>query len=61
MSREIKCKLCGYKVGEIRDAKFSKGIVYLCKVCDKKRDADLAQLHRLYAMNSLLLNYCRTS
>jgi hypothetical protein len=56
MSREINCKLCGCKVGEIRDAKLAKGIVYLCKVCDEKREADMARMHRICVMHSQKTN-----
>ena len=35
----IYCKGCNIYLGEIRDAKLKKGIVYLCSDCDTKRVA----------------------
>ena len=42
-ARQIYCAGCGKHMGEIRDAKLRKGIVYLCGTCETKRLAsDLA-------------------
>lgn len=35
----VTCKVCGKYLGEIRDAKLHKKIVYLCDGCDTKRIA----------------------
>ena len=41
--RKISCKGCNKPMGEIRDAKLRKGIIYLCNSCEIKRIAsDLA-------------------
>ncbi len=39
MKKTIYCKGCNTYLGEIRDAKLKKGIVYLCSNCDTKRIA----------------------
>ena len=42
--RSVYCEGCNLYLGEIRDAKLRKGIVYLCKNCETKRIAsDLAR------------------
>jgi len=33
MPREIKCAECGTDLGEIRDARLRRDIVYLCNAC----------------------------
>lgn len=37
--RQINCKGCGKYMGEIRDAKLRKGLVFLCEPCDGRRVA----------------------
>ena len=42
--KQIFCKGCGKYLGEIRDAKLRKGMVYLCQNCETKRLAsDMAR------------------
>ena len=35
----IRCKKCKRYLGEIRDARLHKDIVYLCKKCNTQREA----------------------
>ena len=43
--KRIFCKGCGKYLGEIRDAKLRKGMVYLCQNCETKRIAsDMARI-----------------
>lgn len=39
MSIQVKCKKCSVFLGEIRDAKLHKDIIYLCKNCNTQREA----------------------
>ena len=39
MPREIKCAECGTELGEIRDARLRRDIVYLCNACYSQDDS----------------------
>jgi RNase P subunit RPR2 len=39
MAKEVVCKKCNKYLGEIRDGRLHKDIVYLCKNCNIQREA----------------------
>lgn len=46
--RVIYCEKCKKYVGEIRDARLLKGIVFLCKDCNSKRTLDTNDLFKMF-------------
>lgn len=52
MARQINCTKCNKYLGEIRDAKLAKGIVYCCADCDAKQKVNdiqtgLSNIHEM--------------
>lgn len=56
MSRLIQCKDCAKPLGEIRDAKLAKGIVYTCSTCNVRKPKNVfdEQIRNIVAQSDFL-------